>query len=337
MLSFVDDATWFESCAGGHADRLRELIAADSSLVNVARDGWTGLHEAAKHGQADVVRVLLEFGADPNAREAGDNTYALHWAAANRHLDIVRMLLDAGTDPLGEGDDHELAVIGWATYFHPRDGKPGDAPEVAQLLAKRGARHHIFSALSTGDPDLIRSVVRDNPRALDRRMSKFEGRLTPLQFALRLQRRDLVDLLISLGAEAPPPLEAAEFQKNMAALADSVGGVSPMIHAANVAATLDWYAAIGFREVMRLDNFGIVTFGGAEVLVNMHGKQGNQTASLWFNTSDAAALYALVEARAYHRDAAVEIVEPINDTFYNARQFAIRDPNGYILYFIQNL
>ncbi|MBM3764614.1 MAG: hypothetical protein FJW32_04405 [Acidobacteria bacterium] len=304
---------------------------------DAAPDGWTPLHEAAKQGRADAVRALLDSGADPNAREAGDNTYPLHWAAAHRHLEIVRMLLDAGTDPQGAGDDHELDVIGWATYFHPPNGEPGDMPETAQLLAERGARHHIFSALSLGDADLIRAVVRDNPHALDRRMSKFEGRLTPLQFALRSQRRDLVELLISLGSEAPAPLDATEFRERMSALAASVTHVTPMIHAADVIATLDWYIAIGFREVLRLDNFGIAAFGSAEVLINMHGKHGGQTASLWFDTSDAAALYALVEARACHKDMAIDVVEPMNDTFYNARQFAIRDPNGYVVYFIQNL
>lgn len=337
MHTAAEEVNWFQACASGDAARIRELLNAEPSLVNLARDGWTGLHEAAKHGRIDAVRVLLEFGADPNAREAGDNTSALHWAAANRDLDIVRMLLDAGTDPQGAGDDHELDVIGWATYFHPPGGSPGDAPDVARLLTERGARHHIFSALSLGDPELIRAVVQDNPRALDRRMSRFEGRLTPLQFALRLQRRDLVDLLISLGTEAPSPIDASEFRDKMAALAESVTHITPMIYAADVAATLDWYIALGFCEVLRLDNFGVASFGGAEVLINIHGKRGKQTASLWFYTSDAAALYALVEARAYHRDGAIDIVEPINDTSYNARQFAIRDPNGYILYFMQNL
>jgi hypothetical protein len=31
----------------------------------------------------------------------------------------------------------------------------------------------------------------------------------------------------------------------------------------------------------------------------------------------------------------IDFVEPINDTFYGARQFGIRDLNGYMLYFIQ--
>ena len=46
--------------------------------------------------RVDAVRLLLEHGADPNAREQGDNTYPLQWAAAHGYLDTVRALLDAG-------------------------------------------------------------------------------------------------------------------------------------------------------------------------------------------------------------------------------------------------
>jgi hypothetical protein len=66
---------------------VRGLLANDPNLVRVDRPnshhrGWTGLHSAAQGGHTDTVRLLLEHGADPNAREAGDNTYPLHWAAA---------------------------------------------------------------------------------------------------------------------------------------------------------------------------------------------------------------------------------------------------------------
>ncbi len=73
------------------------------------------MHEAAKRGDLDAVRLLLEHGADPNAREPGDNTTPLHWAAAHGHVDVVRALLDAGADVHGLGDLHEGDVIGWAT------------------------------------------------------------------------------------------------------------------------------------------------------------------------------------------------------------------------------
>ena len=144
------NAVFFDACAKGHVDAVRGLLADNPDLVRATnaaapRSGWTGLHSAAQHGHLNLVRFLLGHGADPNAREAGDHTYPLHWAAAHRHVDVVRALLDAGGDVHGTGDDHELDVIGWATFFHNPGEELGSSPEVASLLAERGARHHIFS------------------------------------------------------------------------------------------------------------------------------------------------------------------------------------------------
>lgn len=199
-------ALFFDACAKGDVEALRDLLASDPTLARAPDPagqypGWTGLHTAAQAGHLDAVRLLLRHGADPNAREAGDNTYPLHWAAANRHLEIVRALLDAGGDAHGKGDVHQLDAIGWATFYHEPGGEPGGNPAVMELLLKRGARHHIFSAISAGDLDLIRAVVKEDPKALDRRMSRFEGGQTALHFAMSRKRYDILDLLTELGAD----------------------------------------------------------------------------------------------------------------------------------------
>ena len=57
-----------------------------------------GRHAAASrgvHGEATCVRLLLDGGADPCARDA-DGESALHKASANGHADVVRALLRAG-------------------------------------------------------------------------------------------------------------------------------------------------------------------------------------------------------------------------------------------------
>jgi ankyrin repeat protein/catechol 2,3-dioxygenase-like lactoylglutathione lyase family enzyme len=379
-------AEFIDACARGDVEVLRGLLANDPSLARVGAHteygygGWTGLHEAAKQGRLDAVRLLLEHGADPGARETGDNTTPLHWAAAHGDVDVVRALLDAGADVHGAGDLHEGDVIGWATLGGP-DKVHRD---VTTLLLERGARHHIFSAIAIGDLGLIRRLVADNPEALNRRRSRFEQRQTALHFAISRRRYDMVDLMIELGANleaedmhgetplafamlrgdreamsrlhaagARPPktVETSNFREQMAGLAGSVKKSVAMIMVPDVARALEWYTSIGFREIARYGddgyvNFGMVSFGEAELMLNMHGSAGVHDASLWFYTDRIDDLYLLLKSRrleAAHSqltgqpgdNEGIVFEQDIEDMFYGARQFGIRDPNGYILYFIQ--
>jgi ankyrin repeat protein/catechol 2,3-dioxygenase-like lactoylglutathione lyase family enzyme len=395
--------SFFDACATDDADRLRALLGNRRQLARVSdprvrHAGWTGLHTAAKGGHTAAVRALLEHGADPNAREAGDNTYPLHWAAAHGHVETARALLDAGADVHGTGDAHELDVIGWATFYRAPGADPATLDPtrlpLVSLLVERGAGHHIFSAMSVGDLDLIRNVVEQDPEVLDRRLSRFEKGQTPLHYAIHRKRYDILDLLIDLGADleaedgsgqtalaaamlcgdheavrrlhqagavVPTTTAPADFRSNMAALAGTVTKGVPMIYVPDVARALDWYTSIGFREVARYEdnglvNFGMVSFGGAELMLNMHGKAGPHDVSLWFYTDDVDRLYQQLKAR--QLDAAraglwsgasapldgggeringqeIMFEQDIEDMFYGARQFSIRDLNGYELYFIQ--
>ncbi|HEX9501079.1 MAG TPA: ankyrin repeat domain-containing protein, partial [Thermoanaerobaculia bacterium] len=204
-------------------DRLAELRRHDpqtklaTALLDVAREhgfsSWRALKAEIDKRQAaavaeffeacakgDLAKLRIFLANQPglvHAREAGDNTTALHWAVAKADLATTRALLDAGADVHGLGDRHELDIIGWATVFH----EPGASWDVVPLLLERGARHHIYSAIATGDLELIRELVEQNPEALDRRMSRFEQRQTPLHFAMSRKRYDILDLLIELGAD----------------------------------------------------------------------------------------------------------------------------------------
>ena len=160
---------------------------------------WTLLHVAAHHGQLAAVDLLLRRGLDPNTRERGDNTSALHWAAAAGHVEVVRRLVEAGTDIVGAGDDHQLEVIGWATCW---DGTRDDAHRaVVEYLVRHGARHHIFSAIAMGLAGEVRHLVSEDATVLARRMSRNENHMTPLHFAVRMRRPEMVELLIELGAD----------------------------------------------------------------------------------------------------------------------------------------
>lgn len=93
----------FEAAALARPDRAREVVAADASLALAwSPDGFTALHYPAFFGgarAAEAARVLLNSGADVNARSRNDLwVQPLHSACAGDHDDVVAVLLAAGAD-----------------------------------------------------------------------------------------------------------------------------------------------------------------------------------------------------------------------------------------------
>jgi ankyrin repeat protein len=287
---------FFHACSVGEIVALHELLTNDASLVRERTvEGSTGLHLAVRHPAA--LRVLIEYGGDPNIRDAGDSASPLHFAVADGNLESVRILLDAGADVHGTGDVHKGDVIGWASRIGNED--------VVNLLIERGARHHIFSAMALRDRDLVQHLVEENPDALTRRRSRFENGHTPVHAAFAPPNGlgwlagtpdyAMLELLLELGADAEAPddkgrtplavamlrgdreavrlLKAAgalepeapqgnagDFRTQMVAAARSVTKATPMLSVPDMRATVHWYESIGFTVDDRYEDSGKMMF-----------------------------------------------------------------------------
>jgi ankyrin repeat protein len=289
-------AEFMRACAAGDLETLHGLLQRNPALARERlAGGTTGLHVAVR--QSETVRLLIDNGADPNARDVGDNATPLHFAAAAGILESVRILLDAGADVHGNGDLHNGDVIGWAA----REGNEA----VVNLLLEHGARHHIFSAMALRDPDLVQELVEDNPDCLLRRRSRFENTQTPvhaafappdgLGFLAGQPDYAMLELLIELGADLEatddkartpltvallrgdpdatrllraagakePPAPREEQQpsaEEMISAAKSVKRISPMFAVRDLRATVRWYQWIGFTLADEYEDSGELVF-----------------------------------------------------------------------------
>jgi ankyrin repeat protein len=90
--------------------------------------GFSALHFAARQGHADVVKTLVEAGADVNQIDPGDQSTPLVVATINGHFDIGTYLLDKGANPNLASDNGVAPLYGtlnlqWAPkalYPQPR-------------------------------------------------------------------------------------------------------------------------------------------------------------------------------------------------------------------------
>ena len=74
-------AELFSVVASGNAGRVRELLAADPGAAGVKDDeGATPLHYATLNGHRGIAELLLQSGADVNARDGRFDATPAGWA-----------------------------------------------------------------------------------------------------------------------------------------------------------------------------------------------------------------------------------------------------------------
>jgi ankyrin repeat protein len=103
----------FRAVRRGEVDEVARLLDAEPHLMEARNPrgfGHTALIMAAGLGHADLVKLLLERGADVNAGNVFDDT-ALHEAAAGGHEEVVSILLGCGADRSRKGDTSDITPL----------------------------------------------------------------------------------------------------------------------------------------------------------------------------------------------------------------------------------
>ena len=236
---------------------LAALLLDRGADIN-ARDGrgFTPLHAAVGGGQMDVIRLLLDRGACVLAASQ-TGLAVLHRAAGVGLLEAMKLLLDRGADPNVRAQDGQ-------TPLHAAAGN-GQTDAMALLLDSgadinsRTDKGHtpLHTAAGYGQVQAVKLLVE---RDADCRARTVPGGNTPLHTAAGYGQAQALELLLAHGAEANAqsasghtPLHLAVFRDQLEAVRVLLAhGADPAIKGSDGKTPLAYAEQQGLKKISKL-------------------------------------------------------------------------------------
>lgn len=144
----------------GQIGAVRQLLEENSELDIDSQDesGWTALMLASRAGYVDVVRLLLDSGANPRLENDNKET-ALLLAATQGRTEVVRLLLDTGVD----FDTPD--VNGRTPLFRAIENRHAEVIELLQAAAQKASasRVRVIQEIDSQEETIPPVIVESEP------------------------------------------------------------------------------------------------------------------------------------------------------------------------------
>ena len=201
------EAELLRTADAGNLIRVRELVAGGAD-VNAQDPHGTSLMKASAHGFIEIVRFLLEKGADHRIRTKVESTFemdatgngvliqsggktALHFAVESGQPVVVQELIKAAADVNQKTQELRIPVKAKKGFL---EAAARSAQEKTSL--GKAGRTSLHMAIERGDIEIVKILVAAGSNLS---VSDFKGK-TPLQIARESGKKQIAELLAKAGA-----------------------------------------------------------------------------------------------------------------------------------------
>ena len=192
---FSDDE-FIELCIKGSATAITEALKHGAN-PNAQKYRKTALMTAAYNNNPEAVKILLDAGADVNARAPDGDTVLIVAASNNRNPQVMKILLEAGAEvnALGEGG---MTALMWASHNPETIKVLLDGGADVNIHNKNGRTALMHTAMFNKNLETINLLIA---AGADNSAADKYGK-TALMYAAEYNVPEVVEALIDAGANA---------------------------------------------------------------------------------------------------------------------------------------
>ena len=195
----VNPDQFVQSAKTGNMQEVKAALDAGTNPNGMDKSGNTALIEASRAGHSQIVRLLVLHHADIHQGDRTFNAEPLIWAAISGQAEMVKLLMEYGADPKArEAKNGLTAYLAAAVKGHIPILSYFIENETPVDSADHDGRTALMWAANTGQTETVKLLLE---KGADIGATEKERGMTALMTAAMMGQTDTVKLLLDSGAD----------------------------------------------------------------------------------------------------------------------------------------